>query len=109
MAARKDYEVGGPMSKPVHPLEEALQAGACRGRPGRWFFPDAGESGANIELMNRGVRVCRTECPVMGECRVVGDHIEDMATKNGWVWGVWGGERPFERIKRRKALKVRAA
>jgi len=114
MAATRDVEDSMVSLMPIHPLEAVLgREGACVGAPKEWFFPPSGDRRGRMAgvtaLMNQAVRVCKTACPVMAECRQFGDYLERGSTASPYVWGVWGGERPFERIKRRKALKVRAA
>ncbi len=113
MGANVPVEDGITSLMPPHPFEPLLQQeGACVGSPREWFFPlssGARSSGADrsTNLMKQGVRVCQTQCPVMAECREFGDYLEKNRTNKTWVFGVWGGEAPADRIKRRKAEKLR--
>jgi hypothetical protein len=90
----------------VHPYEKLLaEKGRCAGA--KWWFKDS---------VSNGYRMARCiDCPVVAECRVVIDHIEENSPSmdKGLVpdrlTGFWAGETPRQRAFRRRATLVTAS
>lgn len=91
----------------AHPFEPLLaRHGACRNHPD-WFAPDGLRGGKRrTALEAERLTVCE-QCPVIEQCRLVADHVETApGYENGCnlmlIAGVWGGETPGDRVRRRK-------
>lgn len=82
---------------PPHPLEPLLrERGRCSGDP-TWLH-DGGRAAAYAVR-----RAVCAACPVIAECREVVEHIESESPLTlGNMAGVWAGETPAERVKRRR-------
>jgi hypothetical protein len=90
-----------PTAPPPFPGEERLRGeGRCATVGERWWFEP--------EHYQRAVEVCRT-CLVQDLCRRVADHVELHLFGKRWsmdrrvITGVWGGETPEQRARRRRA------
>jgi WhiB family redox-sensing transcriptional regulator len=71
---------------------------ACGPATAELFFPDGNGRSTEAEAL----AVC-AECPVVRECRDLADRLERRSTSPSLVHGVWGGEAPVGRIRRRRA------
>lgn len=86
---------------PVTDHEVAWKArAACRDHPSEWWF--------SPQHYDKGKELCGT-CPVLAECRDLGDAVEkalfgasDARQHPFMLTGVWAGETPHERARRRR-------
>ncbi len=101
---RADITWGLPEGKPQHPLEPLLhKKGACVGAGPTLFFyvhTGRGNDPEQTEFYRNAKAVC-SGCPVQAECREVIDYLEGRKNKE-YCYGVWAGETPPERWRRRK-------
>lgn len=90
-----------------HPLEwDLIERGVCANAedPSPWVVVDIHSRKAN----RRAARICREECPVFDECRIVTDHIEASSLRPGTyqatrsIAGIRAGEGPASRSRRRE-------
>lgn len=81
----------------VSPLERHVaDNGACRGETDTFLPTDS-----NMARIGRAKSICET-CPVKRECRELIDHLEaEIVTSPAYYGGVWAGESPGERARRR--------
>lgn len=89
---------------PQHPYEKDLrERGVCQGRA-LVFFPKNIQG--NPRAYDRALKFC-DRCPVAEKCRTVGDYVESPMSDDH-IAGVWGGETPVMRRKRRKVQRERS-
>jgi len=68
---------------------------ACAPHPPQWFVGEL-----NAEQTARAKAVCAA-CPVIEQCRALGDEAESVVLPID-LQGVWAGENPLERARRRR-------
>jgi hypothetical protein len=95
---------------PPHPLEaKVAEHAACTGIDA---FTSVEASYPRNSAAKKLKEICHT-CPVMKECREVSDHIEAIfgchVSTSNFLLGVWGGETPVERVRRRRAAQRETA
>lgn len=72
-------------------------------------FPTAWIEAKDVVAVTWAARRCINDCPALLECRDLADRLENNSTDRLHVFGVWGGEGPGQRRKRRKAAAKRAS
>lgn len=75
--------------------DEWRERAACAGHDTAAFF--------DLSRADEAIAVCAT-CPVIAACRATADHFERGLWPT-WLAGVWAGERPSERLRRRRAAR----
>lgn len=91
---------------PRIPEEDVIASrGLCRGSQ---FSGFTDLSQANRKARNRAIAHCNV-CPVAAECRVVGDYLDLNVEDPRLITGLYAGEGPAERERRRRNARREAA
>lgn len=81
------------------PETEWMSRAACRNLPREAFFPASEAAHRPTPAMREVLAVCR-RCPVLVDCRRYIDEVEH--TDGEMSFGIWAGETPRQRRRRRQ-------
>lgn len=88
---------------------------ACRDKPSEWWFKIKPVTKTRFSNDNEQARAICATCPVLRQCRNFVDELEapfaglSVRTQTRNMFGIWAGETPQERIRRRQAIAADAA